>query len=122
MYEENEWIIVVIVSLVLLTAVAGLVSLPFILIMSPTSEGQHTGIITSIEKNGLFFHTWSAYVKTSAQSTQEDKYCVIDPAVIAQLQKYADSVTEVTVHYSNPLMVGVWNCQSNDESIITSVQ
>lgn len=88
---------------------------------SPTS-GQHTGIVTSVEENGIIWHTWSAYIKTSAQATQEDRYCVTDPAVVAQLQADADSVREVTVHYSNGLIVWPTECKGDDESIITSVE
>lgn len=86
------------------------------------SSGQHTGIVTSVEQNGLIWHTWSAYIKTSAQSTQEDRYCVTDPAVVAELQKYADGVTEVIVHYDNRLLVPVQQCKNDDQSIITSVE
>lgn len=89
--------------------------------MTP-STGQHTGIVTSVEQTGFWFHTWKAYVKTSAQSTQEDQYCVIDPAVIAQLQAAATAVKEVTVHYSNPAFVPSSQCKSTDGSIITSVE
>lgn len=89
--------------------------------MTP-STGQHTGIVTSVEQTGFWFHTWKAYVKTSATATQEDQYCVIDPAVVTQLQDAATAVKEVTIKYSNPAFIPASQCKSSDESIIRSVQ
>lgn len=88
---------------------------------SPTS-GQHTGIVTSVEQNGVIWKTYSAYIKTSAQATQEDRYCVTNPAVVVQLQQDADAVKEVTVHYGNGLFIWWSECKGADESIITSVE
>lgn len=112
-------VIEVIVSIVIVVVFAMAV-LTLIGFKEPSS-GQHTGIVTAVEKNGIFWPTYSAYVKTSAQSTQEDQYCVIDPAVIGQLQSDAQAVKEVTVSYNNGLFVWPWQCGSSDESIITAV-
>ena len=95
--------------------------LPFgVIKYQTTSDGEHTGVVTAIEKTGIFFKTWTAYVKTSPTSTQEDTYCVIDPTVISELQSDADNQTVVDLHYVSWLKTGIQNC-NGEPAIITSV-
>lgn len=85
-----------------------------------TGTGQHTGYVTTIEQEGVFFKTWTAYVKTDTTSSQEDAYCVIDPNVVAQLTADVDAQAHVTVHYFSWLSAGIANC-SYEGAIISSV-
>jgi len=87
-----------------------------------TQDGSHTGYITAVEQNGLVFRTWSVYVKTDPQASQEDQYCITDSNLISQLQNYQDSRTLVTVTYYNYLIRGAEYCKSNDEAIVNGVQ
>lgn len=86
-----------------------------------TGAGDHTGYITSVERNGLFFKTGRAYVKTSTQSTQEDAYCVTDPQVYDTLQAASVSGVHVNVKYHSWFASGVIVCDGED-AIIDSVQ
>jgi len=84
------------------------------------NSGQHTGYVSSVEQSGLFWKTWTAYIKTDPQSSQEDTYCVTDPSVVSELQSAATERSSVTVYYSVPLLTGKWQC-GNEQSIIQSI-
>lgn len=114
--------ITVIESLVILTIIGIVVTVVLSSIgLNKPNSGQHTGIITAIEQHGFIWRTTRAYVKTSAQSTQEDEYCVTDPTVIAQLQDDAANTREVTVYYSGGLFIWPWQC-TGEGSIINAVK
>jgi hypothetical protein len=85
------------------------------------NNGQHTGFVSSVEQSGIIWKTWRAYVKTDPQSSQEDSYCVTDPAVVSQLQNTEQSKESVTVNYSSPLFVWKWQC-GGESAIVNSVQ
>ena len=84
------------------------------------NSGQHTGYVTSVEKSGIIFKTWMAYVKTDPQSSQEDTYCVTDPDALISLQNYEKERLPITVYYSAPMILWKWQCE-NKLSIINSV-
>ena len=82
-----------------------------------TNSGQHTGYVTAIEKEGIFWKTWRVYIKTDPQSSQEDKYCVEDESLISKLQKMQENRQLVTLDYSSPSIVWAWQC-GKEPSII----
>lgn len=82
-----------------------------------TGHGQHTGYITAIEQNGIIFKTWTAFVKTDTQSSQEDKYCVVDATVIDALAKASDAKQHVTISYFSWFASGIANCDWEDTVI-----
>lgn len=84
------------------------------------NSGQHTGYVSSVEQSGLIWKTWTAYVKTDPQSSQEDSYCVTDQSVVNQLQSAATERSSVTVYYSVPLLTWKWQC-GYEQSTIQSV-
>ncbi len=86
-----------------------------------TSQGQHTGYITSVERSGIFFKTNTVYLKTDTQSSQEDAYCVIDPQVYSQLETLSQQKSHVTVNYINYLSKGISYC-NHEDAIIIGVQ
>jgi hypothetical protein len=79
-----------------------------------TASGEHTGYITSVERTGIFFQTFRAYLKTDSQSSQEDTYCVVDPKVYSQLVQLSEQKTQVTVSYFSWLVSGIKNCGGED--------
>ncbi len=87
-----------------------------------TSEGEHIGYITSVEKSGVLFKTWRAYVKTDTQSSQEDAYCVVDETIIPQLKTMAESKSHVTVTYFDWFSKGVKDCGGEEGGIISVVK
>lgn len=99
----------------------GIITILILIGIGSPNNGQHTGIVTSVEQTGIIFKTWTAYIKTSSQSTQEDAYCVTDPHVISQLKSDATSVKEVTVNYSRGIFMPITEC-NGEGSIINSVQ
>jgi hypothetical protein len=92
----------------------------FIASFRAPNAGQHTGYITSVEESGYIWKTWTAYVKTDPQSSQEDRYCVIDPSVVNALQSAAIGKTPVTLYYSISAVTWKWQCDG-EPSIIRSV-
>lgn len=82
-----------------------------------TGEGQHTGYITAVQKQGIVWKTWRAYVKTDAQSSQEDMYCITDESLVPELQKAAEEKRQVTVQYFSWLFAGIANCEGEPDII-----
>lgn len=86
-----------------------------------TSKGTHRGYITAVENTGLIFKTYSVYVKTDTQSSQEDKYCVVNESILPQIRESMESKTLVNINYDNGLFVPISSCSHGSESIITSI-
>ncbi len=105
----------------LLVVIALFCSFPLWVIPYRTASGEHTGYVTAVEQKGVFFKTWTAYVKTSPTSSQEDVYCVIDRAVIPQLQQAAQSNEHVDLYFVDWLKRGVQNCKGESGIIIKVV-
>lgn len=82
-----------------------------------TGEGEHTGYVTAVQKQGVFFKTWRAYVKTETESSQEDTYCIVDPKVVKELQDAAKNKSLVTVSYFSWFAAGWANCQGEGDVI-----
>jgi len=80
-------------------------------------DGQHTGYVTAVQRQGVFFKTWRAYVKTDVSSSQEDKYCVVDPNIVKQLQAASESKERVTVTYFSWFISGMNNCAAESDVI-----
>lgn len=84
---------------------------------SPT-QGEHTGYITAVENTGFIFHTWSAYFKTNTESSQEDRYCVIDTDTVNQLKYYQQAGLKIIIKYDNGFFVPFWQCKGKDSSVV----
>lgn len=87
-----------------------------------TGQGEHTGYVTAVEQTGIWFKTYTAYVKTDTQSSQEDEYCVIDSQVFGLLKVAAESKVHVTVSYIDYLAKGLANCNGEPAGIIVGVK
>lgn len=87
-----------------------------------TNDGEHTGYITAVEKTGLVFKTYTAYVKTDSQSSQEDMYCVIDDSIIPTLKEKSEKREKVTVVFIDYFSAGISNCGSYNAGIITGLK
>lgn len=86
-----------------------------------TDNGSHTGFVTAIERNGLFFKTYTVYFKSDVSSSQEDTYCVVDKVLISRLESYQKSKTKVTVRYEDYLFIGYPYC-GNEEGLVVGVE
>src|ERR1035437_6454435 len=98
-----------IIASIILVVLAVLFLYSFAFFQIPNS-GQHTGYVTSVEKSGIIFKTWIAYVKTDPQSSQEDTYCITDPDTLISLQSYEKERLPITVYYSAPVILWKWQC------------
>lgn len=86
------------------------------------ADGYHSGYVTAIEDTkGIFFNPTIVYVKSSPQSTQEDKYCVNDPKVRSELEKFSEMRAPVTIHFRNDFFMMKWECNGGS-SIIVGVE
>jgi hypothetical protein len=83
-----------------------------------TGSGKHTGYITAVEKTGVIYKTYTVYVKTDAQSSQEDKYCVIDPQLVGTLLEKSKARSLVTISYQSYLIAGLTNCSGEADVIV----
>lgn len=84
-----------------------------------TGDGQHTGYITAVEENGIFFKTWTVYVKTDPQSSQEDTYCLPPQSefMVTTLKDAADKRSLVTLSYGSWFIAGFKNCNGEADYI-----
>ncbi|MEK6880688.1 MAG: hypothetical protein AABY22_13810 [Nanoarchaeota archaeon] len=85
-----------------------------------TENGSHTGYVTAVETNGLFFKTDSVYFKTDTESTQEDRYCLIDESLKPLLLEYQQNKTLITIEFYDVIFYGWENCKLTSDSAIIS--
>jgi len=85
-------------------------------------RGEHTGYVTAVQKQGIFFKTGRAYLKSDVQSSQEDQYCVTDEKVFEQLQVIAKENKKVTLKYFSWLANGIKNCEGESDIIYEVIQ
>lgn len=111
------WILGIIMFAVLFSVGISLVGLHI-----ETNNGEHTGYITAVEKSGVVFKTYTVYVKTDTQSSQEDMYCVIDDRIIPELKEKSAKKEQVTVVFMDYFSAGVSNCGSYNAGIITGLK
>ncbi len=77
------------------------------------SNGYHTGTVTAVEHNSnIIWASNNVYFKSDAQSSQEDIYCVNDKNVMQQLNEFAKTKAQVTIHYQNEFLMWKWDCNS----------
>jgi len=86
------------------------------------SNGKHTGQITSIEKEGLIWKTYTIYVKSDTSSSQEDTYCVENLDILPELYQLSKDRTKVTLLYRDEMIVAPWRCGQYNGGIITGVE
>jgi hypothetical protein len=109
------------IALLLLVIVAFLIVMTVGIPYQTTRNGSHTGIITAVEENGFIFKTVTVYVKTDAQSSQEDQYCLKDKSLIDSLKEFEKSKVQVTVYFNNNVLNGWANC-NGEEAVITGAE
>jgi len=90
--------------------------------LETTRDGSHTGYVTAVETNGLIFKTITVYVKTDAESSQEDIYCLIDKSLINTLKELENNKTKVTIQFIDYLFPAITECGSYNAGIITGVK
>jgi len=86
------------------------------------TKGVHTGVVTAVEHNSNII--WGAnivYFKTVRESSQEDRYCVNDEAVMQQLIEAQKAKKEVTIYFQNNYIMWKWQCNGG-ETIIYKVE
>ncbi len=106
---------IILVILAVLLAVSGCIE--------TIRDAEHTGIITAVEPEGVVWKSTNVYVKTDAESTQEDLYCLEDSSLVPELKQLAKSKARVTVLYRNEMIVAPWRCDgSATAGIITGIK
>ncbi len=118
--ETTEKIVLGVIGLIVL-GVLGLVFFSIVGVHINTGNGNHVGYVTAVEKGGVLFKTGTAYFKTDNQSSQEDKYCVMDDSVLTQLKDAAEKKEKVELTYFSYLFSGVTSCNGED-AIISGVK
>jgi hypothetical protein len=109
------FVIFAIFSLILISAIG--------IHIKTMENGHHTGYVTAIETNGIIWKTDSVYFKTDAQSSQEDRYCVIDKELKQKLLMFQQTKKLVTITYMQYFSAGWNNCKIDDSAgIITGVE
>lgn len=83
--------------------------------------GEHVGIITAVQQTGDFWRTWTVFVKTDAESTQEETYCVrpANTDLIKPLQAAARGRYLVALQYESYWNVDWSECNPGEEAILS---
>lgn len=86
------------------------------------SEGEHTGYITAVERNGIIWKTPRVYMKTKLDSSQEDAYCVVENEELLETLRQA-SIDEqrVTLEFVDWMVQGMSNCKG-EIAVVTSIK
>ena len=105
----------------------GVFSSPIIQINTPTQDGSHVGIITTVERNGLIWSTPDIYFKSSAESTQEKIYCIDNTNLIAnqlveRAKRHAINRDEIELRFHTPLITWRWQCKYAGNGIIDEMR
>jgi len=87
-----------------------------------TENGRHTGYVTAIETNGWLFKTDSVYFKTETESSQEDRYCIIDKELKTRLEQYQKEKKRITIEFYDWMFYGIKYCKGEDIAIISGVE
>jgi hypothetical protein len=86
-----------------------------------TTDGEHTGFVTAVEKNGAFWKTGRVYIKSDLSSSQEDIYCVENQEVFNSLKDKSVNKEKVTVVFHDEAAVAPWRC-GGEMGIIDSIK
>lgn len=103
-------LIIVLLLFVVIYVIVGIVGIH----IKTTRDGTHTGYVTAIEENGIIFKTITVYFKTDVQSSQEDKYCLIDRSLIPMLEEKQTNKEKVTIIFYDYLMPSFFECGSGE--------
>lgn len=106
--------------LAIVLAILGSMLISLVGIHINTGEGTQVGYISAVEKSGVFFKTYTVYVKPTLESTQEDNYCVVDESIIPSLEEASVKKQNVKVSYFQWFSAGIRNC-GGEGAIIKSV-
>jgi len=101
---ENTFLIIVGVSVgIFVLGLLGSIVLSIFYNVNVPSQGEHTGYISAVDYSKPFpgFKSNIVYFKTDPQSTQEDKYCVVDENVLKELKIAQKERQMVTISYEN---------------------
>lgn len=107
------FVLIIILALCFITSV-----FPHMKLIKTTDLGTHSGYVTSVETNGIFFKSDKVYFKSDTSSSQEDEYCVEDAQIKQQLIKYAETKTFVTITFEDYLLIGRSICKGESALII----
>lgn len=86
-------------------------------------DGEHTGYVTAIESEGIWWKTKNIYIKTDVSSSQEDRYCLmVSEDVEEKLRDTSRNGTKVTVVFKDYLIRGWANCSDASAAIVTGIK
>jgi hypothetical protein len=120
MKNKKGYISIIIAAVVIVILIGLLVTMIGVHIET-IRNGTHTGYVTAIEENGIWFKTTSVYFKTDVQSSQEDRYCLIDKSLIPTLREKEASKEQITITFNSYLASGWNNCKIDDIAIINGI-
>jgi hypothetical protein len=97
--------------------------LAFSIIRIPIEEnrGSQSGYITTIETNGIIFKTYSLYIKSSLESSQEERYCIEleDKKILIDAMEKGK---KVKIYFYDYISRGIGYCKSEDLDIVYKVE
>lgn len=107
-----EWMVIAAIVLILGALVAP-IGAKFTGIPIHYSDGDRTGVVVKISKNGLIWKTWEGQMNLGSISTDGNGvhvpstflFSVTDDAVVKQIQAAAKNASRITLHYDQPLVL-----------------
>lgn len=82
--------------------------------------GEHTGYITVVERGGML-NIPLLYLKTDNQSSQEDKYCLVE-GLVDEAKQLSQSRQLVTVKFERGFWMPFWRCNGGEVRVTNIVK
>jgi hypothetical protein len=121
MYEDvRNFMGKLLVGVIVSGFVIAFFTIPFTGLHIDTGSGSQVGYVSAVEKSGLIFKTYTAYIKPELESTQEDTYCVMDESVAEALRLAAINKQRVEVRHNSFFATAMSECNA-EPAIINTV-
>lgn len=96
--------------------IVGFTVASFLGLGTPRSPSEYSGVAVDVEyEKGIVLKTTQIHLKTHPQASSVETFCVLTPeddAIVEEFRGALQNGDRVTVHYSRPLIVSPWDCES----------
>lgn len=116
-----EETLAVVEKIVILSIVLVVLSIPLAFFFNiNTTKGSHTGYVTAVDQEGIFFRNYRVYFKTDTSSSQEDEYCVNrnNQKLAEQLKEVASQKRLVTIDYKGFIGFAIAPCSRAEVKVV----
>lgn len=126
--EDFTWLDAVVAVVLFGAIVALIVGVPFVWVSgfgAPVAESTFTGQVADVEEDsGLVWKTTEVSIKTSAEATEPEKFCVApgkEDEILPVLRQSQETGDRVTVTYERGYFEPEWKCERGPRIVDVTV-